>query len=365
MTEMSKEERILCAFAHEEPDRVPLYDLISNFGVLKYYAGEDVTLENAEDVVPRAVNNALDMTRGGLPGQVGRRVDERGFVHERVDPFTSWIVDRPFHTEEETVAFIKSQIEWLESYRPDQAAIEVSRQKNLKLKEKFQGTVLSASSAALALQAAYITIKLDMFVYIEAAYPDLIAHWLRVIHSSQMSILEAEGPKCRNISPVAWIFCDMAYKGALMFSPHYLREHEVFKQIHEICDLYHSWGLKVIFHSDGDILEIVPDLITTGVDGMAPIDCPAGMDLIKLKQKFGDQTTFVGGFDVNTLRFANVNIIKEKVLHILKTVAPGGGLILGSSSEELFASLPPENVITMIETTKNYGKYPIEDYSRW
>ena len=57
----------------------------------------------------------------------------------------------------------------------------------------------------------------------------------------------------------------------------------VFRRLAEVCELYHSKGLRVIFHSDGDIRSMIPGLIGAGVDALAPIDTTAGLDLADLK----------------------------------------------------------------------------------
>ena len=115
MTEMTKEERVLAALSREEPDRVPLYDLLDNLAVYEHYAGQKLTLENAEEVVPLALSRALDHTRIWLPAPPGRRVDERGFTHERVDWFNEWQVDTPFHDLAGAIAFVRADIERAEA----------------------------------------------------------------------------------------------------------------------------------------------------------------------------------------------------------------------------------------------------------
>ena len=155
----------------------------------------------------------------------------------------------------------------------------------------------------------------------------------------------------------------MAYKERLIFSPKFLHRHGFFRNIAEICDLYHSYQLKVIFHSDGYITPIVPDLIAAGVDAIAPVDTLAGMDLKGLKEAYGDRLAFVGGIDVeNVLRMGSVDDVHRCVLESLVSAGPGGGLILGTSSEEIFETLPLENVLAMIETTWDCGRYPIGRY---
>ena len=42
MTEMSSRERVLKAFNHEEPDRVPVTDIVHNIEMIEYYSGEKV-----------------------------------------------------------------------------------------------------------------------------------------------------------------------------------------------------------------------------------------------------------------------------------------------------------------------------------
>jgi uroporphyrinogen decarboxylase len=174
-----------------------------------------------------------------------------------------------------------------------------------------------------------------------------------------MRRLEAESI-FKEISPVTWIFGDVAYKNRLIFSPRYLRQHGFFRRISEICELYHSYGLKVIFHSDGDISPIIPDLISAGVDAIAPVDILAGMDLCNLKEVYGQKIALVGGIDVeNVLRQGTPETVHQAVLQALQVAAQGGGLILGSSSEELFEELPLENILALIQTTWECGWYPI------
>jgi len=359
MAEMRKEERVLCALNREEPDHVPVYDLISNLRVLEYYAEQPITLEDAGEVVPLAVSRVLDMTRIWLPQPLGRRVDERGFVYERKELFNEWLVDRPFHNLKEAIPFVNADIERLESWKsPSDKKRERELRDRLRIKEKYRGTVLPASTAEEALSAAYTLLGLDLFIYLENEESRLIKHWLEALHRQMMARLSSE-KNYHKISPVAWIFDDIAYKGRLMFSPVYLRQHKVFQHIADICNIYHSYGLKVIFHSDGYIRPIIPDLIAAGVDALAPIEIGAGLALKELKAEFGDRVAFVGGIDLSKLRFGTVEEVRQATLDVLLTMGPGGGFILGSDSEELLDVLPPGNVIAMQEIVKECGRYPI------
>ena len=358
---MTHEERVLCALNREQPDRVPLYDLVDNRAIIERYAGEPLTLENAQRVIPRALSQVLDTTRVWMPHALGRRTDERGFVYERADWWNEWQVDAPFHDLPGLVSYVHEDIERLEAWKPDEKAWGAELAERLAWKERFAGTVIPASTVGEALSSAYIPVGLDRFVHLEMEQPELVNRWLEALHAQKMRRLQSEAG-CRAVSPVAWLFDDVAYNQRLMFSPRYLHEHRVFAHIAEICDLYHSRGLKVIFHSDGEITPIVPDLIAAGVDALAPVDTPAGMDIAALKAAFGQQVAFVGGVDIGVLASGSVEDVRRLTLQVLATAGPGGGLILGSSSEELYDTLPAENILAMFETAWECGRYPIGAY---
>ena len=358
--EWTKEERVLCALSREEADRVPLYDLVSSVAFIEHFTGQALTLDNAREMVPLAMSRALDMTRIFLPEPLGIRQDERGFVYERQDWFNAWQVETPFHDLESLGGYVGREVERLRAWKPDDP--KATRVELLGWKERYEGTVIPASWAGEAMQDNFIEAGLDWFTWLDADKPELVQEWIEARHGQLMRRLQSEAG-CREISPLAWIFGDVAYKERLIFSPKFLHRHGFFHHIAEICDLYHSYRLKVIFHSDGYIKPIVPDLVEAGVDAIAPVDSLAGMDLRGLKEAYGSRLAFVGGIDVeNVLRMGSVEDVRRCVLESLKAAGTGGGLILGTSSEEIFDTLPLENVLAMIETTLECGRYPIGRY---
>jgi uroporphyrinogen decarboxylase len=352
--EMTKEERVLCALSLEEPDRVPLYDLVDNVAVIERYAGRKLTLENAAEVIPLALSRCLDTTRVWMPGALGTRVDERGFVHERRDWFNEWQVKAPFDDMPGLIAFVRRDIERLDAWQPDDGPGKVLKELTV-WKQRYAGTVIPASTAGEALADAYIMVGLDRFVFLEVEEPVLTERWIEALHRRTMRRVQSESG-CRAVSPVAWLFADLAYKGRLIFSPGYLRSRGVFTRLAEICELYHGYGLKVIFHSDGFIRPIIPDLLGAGVDALAPIETSAGMDLADLKAEFGDRVAFVGGVDLGVLTSGTVEEVRALTRRALAAAGRGGGFILGSSSEELYDAVPAENIIAMFETTWEYPK---------
>ncbi len=121
------------------------------------------------------------------------------------------------------------------------------------------------------------------------------------------------------------------------------------------CDLSHAHGKKVLFHSDGAARNFVPHLIEAGIDILNPIQhvCP-GMERVGLNRDFGDQVIFHGGIEnQNVLPRGTVDDVRKETLTCLETLGANGGYI-PCSCHNIQAGTPVENIITMIETVKNY-----------
>ena len=130
-----------------------------------------------------------------------------------------------------------------------------------------------------------------------------------------------------------------------------------FGQLRRICDAYHEHEFKVMFHSDGNLMEIMDDLVDAGIDGINPIEVQSGMNLKELKDTYGPKLTMCGGMDVHVLlRRGTKEEVAEGVRRAILESGESGGLLLGSTTE-LDNDVPPENIITMFETAKSVGSY--------
>ena len=121
------------------------------------------------------------------------------------------------------------------------------------------------------------------------------------------------------------------------------------------CELIHSHGKKVLFHTDGAARDFVPHLIESGVDVLNPIQhvCP-GMERAALNRDFGAKIIFHGGVEnQQVLPFGTTEDVRREVINCLQTLGAGGGYI-PSSCHNVQAGTPPENVITMIETVQKW-----------
>jgi len=110
----------------------------------------------------------------------------------------------------------------------------------------------------------------------------------------------------------------------------------------------HEFGVKVIYHSDGAVMEVIPGLMEAGIDVLQALQFSArGMDPAVMKDRYGDRLCFEGGVSVQTtLPFGSVADVQREVRHLILTLGRNGGYILGPS-HAIEAPTPPENIVAM------------------
>jgi uroporphyrinogen decarboxylase len=163
-------------------------------------------------------------------------------------------------------------------------------------------------------------------------------------------ILEVAGP---GEIDLAFTADDIAGQNGLLMSLGMWEEH--LKPFHvEINRLIHSFGTRVIYHSDGAVTAAVPGLIDMGIDVLQALQFDAaGMDPEDLKGRFGHRLSFEGGVSVQrTLPFGTPDEVREEVRRLINVLGRGGGYILGPS-HAIQAGTPAENIIAMFETALN------------
>jgi uroporphyrinogen decarboxylase len=113
----------------------------------------------------------------------------------------------------------------------------------------------------------------------------------------------------------------------------------------------HEFGAKVIYHSDGAVMEAVPGLIEMGIDVLQALQFDAkGMDPVALKRNYGDVLCFEGGVSVQrTLPFGTPEAVRAEVCRLIDVLGRGGGYILGPA-HAIQAGTPPENIVALFDT---------------
>lgn len=117
--------------------------------------------------------------------------------------------------------------------------------------------------------------------------------------------------------------------------------------------------VPVFFHSDGNIMSLLPDLVAAGFTGVHSLEPSAGMDIALIKKEFGANLCLMGNFDLDFLVKAGEEEIAAEVRRIMAVAAPGGGFIFSTSSGCLGGDLPPEKVLVLYRAAEEYGTFGI------
>ncbi|MBR0464487.1 MAG: hypothetical protein IJJ23_08925 [Clostridia bacterium] len=98
---------------------------------------------------------------------------------------------------------------------------------------------------------------------------------------------------------------------------------------HRIWDPLNRQGARLFSQdSDGDMTPVVEDFIDCGLNCMYPCEPQAGMDVVKLRRKYGHRVAFKGGIDKFALR-GTFEDIRRELEYKLSPEMMGGGMIFG------------------------------------
>jgi uroporphyrinogen decarboxylase len=149
---------------------------------------------------------------------------------------------------------------------------------------------------------------------------------------------------------------DLGYSNGPFFSPrHY--EQQLHPVHRELFGYFRAQGLPVILHADGDVKQLIPFFIAEGVTCLNPIETKAGMDLVELKQEYGDLLALFGGIDVRAMADPNPSVVEEEIRRKVPVAMKGGGYIFYSDGGGVGHDVSFEQYKRVIELVLKYGAY--------
>lgn len=109
---------------------------------------------------------------------------------------------------------------------------------------------------------------------------------------------------------------------------------------------------KVLLHSDGALVPLIPSIIEMGVDILNPVQTTAaGMDPSRLVAEFGHDLAFWGGSCdcQGTLTNGSPQQIADEVRRNLDAFRPLDGGHIFASVHNIQANVPPENIVALFD----------------
>ncbi len=110
-------------------------------------------------------------------------------------------------------------------------------------------------------------------------------------------------------------------------------------------------GTKIRYHSDGNIISIIPELIEIGVDILNPVQ-PECLDLSEISRRFGKDLVFDGGIGTQSVMpFGMPDDVRKAVRELKQTLGRDGALII-SPTHMLEPEVPIANICAFAEACR-------------
>ena len=322
---MKPRERVMCALAGDQPDRVPFCESSVAANVARAIAGSERDLSEREisDLLGRDVVVAVLFPPYFADQGVGS--DGQPYVT------TSWIRTR-------------ADLDKMMFPDPNDPALYQTAQRILDEK----GDYAAVAAIKLGVAPMLVSMGLDGFAYALADDPELVHEVLRRYVDWQIVVTQH---LVRMSFDFLWSFDDVAFKSGPFCSLATFRKFlmPAFRRSAEAITL--PW----IFHSDGNIMPVLDDLLALGMKGLHPIE-PGPMNLAEVKERYGKRVCIAGNVSVDTLGRGTPDEVREAVKQCMAIGKPGGGYMITSSN-----SIPPygrpENVRAMAQAIQEFGAY--------
>jgi len=349
-------ERIRTTVGLHEPDRVPLCEVLVEYPIQSRFLGREVTADDLESQLEfwiKAGYDFIPITIGMMaPGKVTDESDIEKVIRDVMLKDSPDALNKEAWSLEYT-SFINNRADFERFPWEDAAKLDFS--KIYKVKEMLPEGMKVIVTSGKIFTLTWMLMGFNNFALSLIMDEQLVADVFRKVAEIQFKALE-EIFEMPHVGAV-WVVDDLAFGTGPMISPQAFRDH-VFSWYREMAARCHRNDLLFFMHTDGDVTNLMQDIIDMGVDVLHPID-PTCMDIVKMKEMYGDRLCLVGNVSNELLRSGTRAEVEERVKFLLKNVAPGGGYCMCSGN-----SVPEwaqfENYMAMRDTTLKYGWYPIQ-----
>jgi uroporphyrinogen decarboxylase len=347
-------ENILRTIRHEEPERVPLCEVLIEYPIQSQFLGREVGADDLASQVEfwtRAGYDFIPLTVGMMtPGKVtqesaiSKAIREARLKDSAQDDERAWNL--------EFTSFINERADF-ERF-PWELAAKLDFGKFYEAEGLLPEGMKVIAVSGKIFTLAWMLMGFNNFAMSLILDEPLVADVLHKVAEIQLGALERI-LQMPHVGAV-WVVDDIAGATGPLIAPQAFRDH-VFPWHREMAARCHNRDLPFFMHSDGDLTALMEDLIDLGVDVLQPID-PTCMDIVNVKETYGDRLCLVGNVSNELLRSGTPAQVEERVKELIHEVAPGGGYCLGSGNSVTEWSRF-ENYMAMRQATFQYGRYPI------
>jgi len=302
---MIPRERVLAALEHRETDRIPRFEiwidaLLDELGQSDVPSAH-VNLGQDSVMLPSQIPPGSNAWRDGL--------DEFGRVWGH-GMYTSGVVD----TEAD-----------LERYTPPLAYVDAhfDAGRAREVKARYPDHCLIFGTHIGPFTAGYMAMGFERFFVRLIQDPTYVHRLLEVRTEWCIAVYQ----KALDLGAEVLVLGDDAAssRGPMISNPMW---REFVLPYHQ--RIVESLDAPMIWHSDGNIVPLLPMAIEAGFVGVHGLEPAAGIDLAQVKRDFGGGLALIGNVDVRVLCAPDLEAVRRDVKRCLEQGAPGGGYMLAS-----------------------------------
>ena len=353
-TEMTRHERMRRMFEHREADRVPIIDhpwpaTLERWeregmpaGVdFSEYLSMDRFITIGADNSPRFPIQVLEETEDYRICTSQWGATKKDWRHAASTP----------HYLDFTVKDPDSWRKAKERMQPDRDRIDWRRLERNYRRWREQGEWISAAFW-FGFEVIYShMVGVPLFLAM-VEQPEWVLDMVNTMLDLSIALFEMVWEAGYHFDQVNW-WNDMGYKGTQFMSVDMYRQ--LFKPAdRRACEWAHGKGLKVYYHSCGNINPLVPELIDAGVDMLNPMEVKAGMDPLALKTEYGHVLAFQGGLDARL--YAEPERMWAEMERVIPVMKESGGYVIGTD-HSIPSSVSLDQYRQFVALAKTLGNY--------
>jgi uroporphyrinogen decarboxylase len=351
---MNGRERFLTALRRQQPDRVPIWELIVNEPTRSAWGATSLEdFVEAEDLDGITVFEDTPLTpltadSVGVEGVGEAQADHWQIVWRQTDVAIPYPESGPIGSPED-----------LARYRPPDPDDDARLASLRSAVDRFQGERAIVFLTHDAFEFShYLLGGMDrlLMAYIEA--PDFVHDLAQLVMDYKIRLMK----KAIGLGADAIVSGDdyAATHGPAM-SPDHFRQF-VLPYLTRSVEVAHEAGVPFIKHTDGNIWPLLDMMVDEAkIDAIDPLEPLAGMDAGKVKAAYGDRIAVIGNIDCTELLcHGSVAEVEAAVQETIAKAAPGGGYVLASSNS-IHPAVTPTNYRAMVEAGRRWGRYPLDE----
>jgi uroporphyrinogen-III decarboxylase len=347
---MTSRERVLTAFAHEEPDRVPAWCGAST----EFW-------DNAKQELGLDDEGLRDRMRDDFRRVFARYVGPEIELPPEATAVTPFGVLRAGFEYGQAIShpLASATVDDVHDYAwPDPAWMDVSRIRDEAAAYQARYAILGGDWSPfwhdlielLGMENMYLKMY-DEPELIDAVLTHVVDYYAAV----SQNVFDSAG----DVIDIFFIGNDFGSQRGALLSEEMFRRF-ILPHLARLVDLGHAYDLKVMLHCCGGFVELIPAMIEIGLDGLHALQpCCRGMEPQRLKAEFGDKILLNGAIDSHhVLIDGTPEFVRQCTRDTLEIMMPGGGYVAGASHDWILSDTPLENVLAMFDAVREFGVYP-------